>query len=257
MKSSEALPDSHTPDLDVRLLREHAGADEALFQQLIARRRMGEPIAQIVGTKGFWTLDLAVTCDVLTPRPDSETMIDALLALRPDRSAPLRILDLGTGSGCLILAALSEYPNARGDAVDISTEALHVARGNAERVGVASRSEFFHGSWCDALPDARCYDVILSNPPYIPDSDIASLAPDVRVFEPHLALAGGEDGLDCYRMLAKQLYSRMVSCSIALLEVGAGQSVEVAAIMHQSGLDVITTRRDLAGIERVVGVRKN
>ena len=303
------LPNSTTPALDLRLLREHAGGNEGMLSQYIARRNTGEPVAQIIGSKGFWTLDLHVSADVLTPRPDSETILDALLQLRPNKEAALRILDLGTGSGCLILAALSEYKNATGDAVDVSEAALLVAMRNAERlelrvesresskniiarsecdvaiqmpvqveenmpsplkhqaVGVSaspaggrgsknSRVEFFCGSWCDALPDEKMYDVILTNPPYIPTHEIDTLDKTVKHFEPHLALDGGKDGLDCYRMLAKQIHLRMVNGAIALIEVGQGQAHEVAAIMKQSGLAVIMIKNDLAGIARVVVCEK-
>lgn len=279
------FPRSATPMLDLRVLRAHAKGDEGMLAQYIARRNAGEPIAHIVGTKGFWTLDLQVTRDVLTPRPDSETILDTLLQLRPDKKAALKILDLGTGSGCLILSALSEYENAVGDAVDISEAALNVARNNAKKVassvkrrafsGHPERSEgshdvsgdssalpqndrvvFYHGSWCEPLPAGKKYDVILTNPPYIPTEDIASLAVDVKNFEPHLALDGGKDGLECYRTLAKQIHLRMVNQAIALIEVGAGQAHEVAAIMQQSGLAVLTTKNDLAGIARVVVCEK-
>lgn len=253
------LTHSRTPELDVRVLREHAAGDALLLAQYVSRRAAGEPVAHIVGSKGFWTLDMHVTRDVLTPRPDTETILDALLKYRPRKDTPLRILDLGTGSGCLILSALSEYPHATGDAVDVSEKALGVARGNAERLGFFSEKngvEFFLGSWCDALPAGRMYDVILSNPPYIPTSEIATLDIDVRGFEPLGALDGGEDGLDCYRTLAMQMQTRMVDGAIALIEVGAGQSDDVADIMKQSGLAVINTENDLAGIARVVVLEK-
>ena len=256
---SAQLVDSRTPELDVRVLREHAAGDDTLLAQYIARRAAGEPVAQIVGSKGFWTLDMHVTRDVLTPRPDTETIIDALLKYRPRKDASFRMLDLGTGSGCLILSALSEYVHATGDAVDVSENALKVARGNAERLGFCrekNRVEFFLGSWCAALPEGRMYDVILSNPPYIPTGEIATLDVDVRGFEPHGALDGGEDGLDCYRTLAMQMQTRMVDGAIALIEVGAGQSDDVADIMKQSGLTVINTENDLAGIARVVVLEK-
>lgn len=254
----QQLKNSSTPALDVRVLREHA-KDEAELAAWVARRALGEPVAQIVGSKGFWTLELEVTRDVLTPRPDTETILDTLLKMRPDKDSALRILDLGTGSGCLILSALSEYPNAVGDAVDVSEAALAVARRNAQKMGcweenngAKNRVEFFSGSWCEALPRARMYDVIVTNPPYIPTCEIETLDVDVKCFEPMLALDGGVDGLDCYRTLAKQMQMRMVEGAIALIEVGAGQSGDVADIMKQSGLTVINSVNDLAGTARVV-----
>lgn len=296
--ADKRLPHSTTPALDLRLLREYAAGDEAAFERYVARRAAGEPVAQIIGSKGFWTLELEVSRDVLTPRPDSETILDALLQLRPNKDSALRILDLGTGSGCLILAALSEYKNATGDAVDVSEAALAVAMRNAERLesriesressnNVIARSEcdvaiqmpvqmeedagllryarndreknrleFYHGSWCDALPEGRKYDVILTNPPYIPTDEIEMLDEGVKYFEPHLALDGGKDGFTCYRMLAKQIHMRMVEKGIALIEVGAGQAHEVAAIMKQSGMTVLNIKNDLAGIARVVVCEK-
>lgn len=253
------LGHSPTPALDVRVLRAHA-RDEAELASFVARRAKGEPVAQIVGSKGFWTLDMKVTRDVLCPRPDTETIIDALLKYRPQKEAALRILDLGTGSGCLILSALSEYPYAVGDAVDVSDKALAVAMENATRCGINSeekkRAAFFSGAWCAPLPEGKMYDVILSNPPYIPTAEIDTLDVDVKHYEPLLALDGGEDGLDCYRTLAMQMQTRMVKGAIALMEVGAGQSDDVSGIMRQSGLDVVSTEKDLAGIERVVVVTK-
>lgn len=253
------LVNSATPQLDMRVLRAYA-KDDAELAAFVARRAQGEPVAQIVGEKGFWTLDLKVTRDVLCPRPDTETIIDALLAYRKDKTAPLRMLDLGTGSGCIILAALSEYVHATGDAVDMSEKALGIAKENAVRTGIntaeKNRVVFYSGHWCDALPEGTLYDVILSNPPYIPTHEIDTLDVDVKAYEPLMALDGGEDGLDCYRTLAMQIQTRMVKGAIALMEVGAGQSEDVADIMRQSGLDVINTEHDLAGIPRVVMLTK-
>lgn len=245
------LHGSSTPQLDVRVLAEHA-RDEAELEAFVARRALGEPVAQIVGSKGFWTLELKVTRDVLCPRPDTETILDALLKHRPDKDYPYRVLDLGTGSGCLILSVLSEYPNATGTAVDVSAEALAVARENAVANGLQDRMELCHGEWCGALAEGEQYDIIVSNPPYIPTDEIKGLDRDVREFEPHLALDGGADGLDCYRVLAKQLKERMLPGGIALMEVGAGQSQDVADIMKTSGWTVIEIAKDLAQMARVV-----
>jgi len=266
----DRLSTSATSLLDLQLLTRHAAGDAALLAQYIARREAGEPVAQILGSKGFWTLDLKVTRDVLCPRPDTETIIEALLKHRPDKARAYRVLDLGTGSGCIVLSVLSEYRQATAVAVDVSEAALAVARENA-RCFEESRGEeeekeeeergegekegrvrFLLGEWCAPLQEGERFDVIVSNPPYIPTGDIAALDRDVREYEPHLALDGGEDGLDCYRVLAKQIPSRMVEGAIALMEVGAGQAQDVAEIMKRSGLAVIDIARDLAGIERVV-----
>lgn len=249
----EQLDMSPTPALDLRLLQAHA-KDAAELEGFVARRAKGEPVAQIVGSKGFWTLDLKVTRDVLTPRPDTETILEALLKHRPDKAKAYRVLDLGTGSGCIVLSVLSEYPNASADAVDVSEAALAVAQENAR--GFAGRVAFYHGEWCAPLEAHKMYDIIVSNPPYIPRAEIAGLAPDVRVYEPMLALDGGEDGLDCYRTLAMQIPSRMVVGAIALLEVGAGQAADVAEIMKRSGLAVLEIAKDLAGIERTLVLMK-
>jgi release factor glutamine methyltransferase len=245
-----------TPELDARLLREKAAGDDALLEASVARRVAREPMAQILGEKGFWTLDLKVTRDVLMPRPDTETVIESLLKHQPDKNATLRILDLGTGSGCLLLSALSEYPNATGVGVDASASALAVAQENTRRCGMETRTEFFLGSWCDALPEGMRFDVILSNPPYIPTREIATLMPEVRDYEPHLALDGGEDGLNCYRTLAMQIQTRMVSEAIALFEIGAHQENDVANILKGSGYAVIDQACDLSGVVRVVTCRR-
>lgn len=242
---------SSTPQLDARVLAEHA-RDEAELEAFVARRAQGEPVAQILGSKGFWTLELKVTRDVLCPRPDTETILDALLKHRPDKAREYRVLDLGTGSGCLVLSVLSEYPQVRADAVDVSEAALDVARENARANGLEGRVCFHQGEWCAPLPQEARYDIVVSNPPYIPTADIEGLDRDVREYEPHLALDGGADGLDCYRVLAKQLKGRMVPGGIALMEVGAGQSEDVADIMKTSGWTVIEIAKDLAQIARVV-----
>lgn len=264
----ERLKHLPTPELDLRVLREHA-RDEGELEAFVARRAMGEPVAQIVGNKGFWTLELKVTKDVLTPRPDTETILDALLRHRPDKAKDYRVLDLGTGSGCIVLSVLSEYPNATGVAVDVSAEALSVARENAVVCGVVAGLDCFagarndgdrlrlvQGEWCAPLAEGERFDIIVSNPPYIPSAEIAGLEADVRVFEPMLALDGGEDGLDCYRTLAMQIPSRMVDEAVALLEVGAGQAQDVAEIMKRSGLAVLEIAKDLAGIERTLVLMK-
>jgi release factor glutamine methyltransferase len=230
--------------------RQIAAEAAAAFESALVRRAAREPLAQITGLREFWSLDFRVTADVLIPRPDSETLLEAACALRPDRTAPLRVLDLGTGSGCLLLAALSEYPAATGLGVDISAPALAVARANALRLGLAERARFVRADWDSGL-DAR-FDLVLCNPPYVADGEVESLAPEVARFEPRLALCGGADGLAAYRALAPALVRRLAPGGLALVEAGSGQASDIEDIFRKSGLAVPAMRRDLSGIARCV-----
>ena len=237
-----------TPEMLVR--EAETVGDAAAFQTLLARRLRREPMAQILGMKPFWRDVFRVTADVLTPRADSETMIDLLLRLRADKAAALRLLDLGTGSGCLLLSALREYPHARGMGADQSDAALAVAQHNASALGLTERVDFVRSDWCSAV--AGMYDVVLSNPPYIATADIASLDEDVRVYEPRGALDGGADGLDCYRAILSQVQPHLVAGGLLLFEVGMGQADDVAALGAAQGLQLLEITNDLAGIARVV-----
>jgi release factor glutamine methyltransferase len=192
----------------------------------------------------------------LVPRADSETLIECLLALRPDRDAALRSLDLGTGTGCLLLAALSEYPRAWGVGIDLSPQACDLAAANAGANGLAARSAFLCGSWTDALsPGTARFDLVLSNPPYIPSADIAGLMPEVARFEPRRALDGGRDGLDAYRIILSRLPTLLAPDGIAILELGAGQLDPVRAIVDEEKLAFISARADLGGVARAVALR--
>lgn len=221
------------PRLDARLLT---------TEEQIARRVAREPVAYILGRKGFWTLDIQVGPGALIPRPESETLIEQLLKYFPDRSAALDILDLGTGTGCLLAAALSEFPNARGMGIDSSEAALAWARRNVE-------AKLLRGEFADA---AGLHDAILCNPPYIRSADIAGLAPEVRLYEPVGALDGGADGLGAYRVLAPVIDRLLKPEGLAFLEIGAGQGEAVTAIMTGKGLKVFEIASDLAGIARCV-----
>ncbi|MBR0656766.1 peptide chain release factor N(5)-glutamine methyltransferase [Plastoroseomonas arctica] len=226
----------------------------ARFAALLKRRLAGEPIAYLVGSRGFWTLDLAVSPASLIPRPDSETLVEAALLAIPDRTLPLRILDLGTGTGALLLAALSEYTNAWGLGVDRVPAAVELARQNAARTGLATRAAFLVGDWAGAL-DAR-FDLVLCNPPYIESAAIAGLMPEVARFEPASALDGGPDGLDAYRAVLAGLPSLLAPQGVAILELGLGQGPAVEALAAGFGLDVGPTRADLGGIARALPVKK-
>jgi release factor glutamine methyltransferase len=264
-----------TPELDARLLigtalgLDHTGLatqaqrlisrDDAEIIEALARRRIAhEPVARIIGRKEFWGLDLDVSPATLVPRPDTETVIEAALAAVHDRALPqneLRIADIGTGSGAILLALLSELPGARGIGTDISAAALAVAQANAQRLGLDPRAEFVRGDY--AAPLRGPLDLIVSNPPYIPAAEIAALDPDVRDYDPRLALDGGADGLDAYRTLAPQAAALLAPGGALVLEIGADQGNDVSAILRAAGLDVARPpQRDLAGRDRVVIGRK-
>lgn len=222
------------------------------IESLILRRETREPISQIVGMRGFWKHEFLVTKDVLTPRPDSETLIEGLLTFRPDIEQPYTILDLGTGSGCLLLSALSEYPNARGVGVDKSLAALSVARENANRLELSDRANFIESDWFDNVDKNMRADIVLMNPPYIPTDDITTLAHDVRDHEPHLALDGGQEGMDAYRKIFSQFRLYLSNHPLILIEVGAGQAHKVAELSRTNGMKLKSILPDLAGIDRIV-----
>ena len=220
------------------------------FRVLVERRAAREPVSRILGRREFWSLDLQVGADVLDPRPESETVIEAVLGRIDGRESPLRILDLGTGSGCLLLALLSELPRARGLGVDISPAALAVARENARNLGLSARAAFRQGDWAQGLTGS--WQVIVSNPPYIMDREIADLAPEVARYDPRLALSGGSDGLAAYRSLAPQVARRLAPQGTLALEIGAGQAGEVGRVIEAAGLAVLECTDDLAGRERCI-----
>jgi release factor glutamine methyltransferase len=226
----------------------------ARVERLTLRRLSREPMSQILGSREFWSLPFKVTPDVLTPRPDSEALVEAVLSVVPDRSARLSLLDLGVGSGCLLLALLHGLPNARGLGVDRSERALAVARENAQALGLAGRAEMRAGDWGAGL--AEQYDIVVSNPPYIPSDDIEGLAPEVSEHEPWLALDGGQDGLDAYRTLAGELPFLVREGGWTALEVGQGQAPVVARLMRAAGFRIERVVADLGGIERVILARR-
>ena len=255
--------------LDARVLLRHAlGRDNLLdarplddaanrrFEALLVRRAAREPIAYITGEREFWSLTFAVTPATLSPRPETETVVAAVLDNLAERTRSLRVLDLGTGSGCLLLALLTELPGATGVGVDLSEAAIRVARANARRLGLAARAAFVVGDW--AAPIGERFDAIVANPPYVASGAIAGLAPEVAAFEPRIALDGGSDGLAVYRMLAPMVPGLLAREGLAAFEVGAGQAAAVAAMLGavRARATAVATYRDLAGIERCVVVRR-
>ena len=228
--------------------RQPTQEQEQIFRTLIARRSAREPLAYITGTKEFWSLDFKVGPGVLVPRPETETLIEAALAAFPDRRAPLSIADLGTGSGALLLAALGEYPKARGVGFERSPAALAYARANLQAQGFAERGEIVAADWNDVREQR--FDLIFSNPPYIPSAEIFALEPEVRLHEPHAALDGGTDGLDAYRALADLLPRQLRPGAVAVLELGYGQVEQVEPLFRD--LIVLHVAPDLAGIPRVL-----
>ncbi|HLY57411.1 MAG TPA: peptide chain release factor N(5)-glutamine methyltransferase [Stellaceae bacterium] len=234
------------------LLAETGLAD---FQRAVERRCRREPISRIFGHREFWSLDFRLGPATLDPRPDSETLIEAALAHLPDRAGVRRVLDLGTGTGCLLLAALSEFRGALGIGIDRSPAAVATAWENANRLGFGDRVAFLVADWASAI-DGR-FDLVLSNPPYIPSATIATLAPEVRLHDPQAALDGGPDGLAAYRALAENMRRILTLSGIAVIELGAGQAADVASIFAASGLDVVERRRDLGGVERAFVGRRS
>jgi len=262
-----------SPELDARILvgaalkLDHAGLvaadarrlsveEEAAIAALARRRLDREPVARILGRKEFWGLELTIGAETLVPRPESETVIEAVLAAIDGdgpRSRRLRIADLGTGSGALLLALLTELPNALGVGTDASADALAVARDNAQRLGL-SRAAF---AACD-MAAALCapFDIIVSNPPYIVSGDIAALAPEVRLFDPRRALDGGADGLAFYRAIAAAAPGLLAGGGVLAVELGAGQALSVAALFAGAGLALSAPQPDLNGVPRVLVARK-
>ncbi len=230
------------------------GAPAARLNEFAARRAAGEPLSKIVGKREFWGLMLAVSPDVLDPRPESETIVEAAIALFAGRRhKALRILDLGVGSGALLCALLSEFPEACGLGVDLSEPAAKVASGNVEACGLAGRAGVRVGHWTQNIDGL--FDLIVSNPPYIPSADIDGLAREVRDFDPRLALDGGADGLEAYRAIMPASARLIAPGGWLLAEVGAGQAAGALAIAVEAGFLEFRTRRDLTGVDRVVAAR--
>lgn len=268
-RTASALRDAGlpTPMLDARLLVQAASgaaletmmarpetalADEVVDEvaRLTAERLAGRPVARLLGHREFWGLDFQLDPATLVPRPDSETLVAAALeSIAPE--APARILDLGTGTGCLLLALLSERPRAFGVGVDLSPAAARMAARNAARLGLGRRAHFVCADWSAALRGP--FHLVLANPPYVRTGDLRDLQPEVRLHDPPLALDGGADGLDAYRAIVGDLARLLAPGALAVLELGAGQAAQVAPLAEDAGLALAgPPRRDLAGIERAL-----
>jgi release factor glutamine methyltransferase len=244
-----------SPAREARWLAAHSGLlsgaeiGQTAFARLLARRVAHEPLAYILGDAPFWSLSLAVSPATLIPRADSETLIQAALAARPDRASVRRVLDLGTGTGCLLLAALSEYPAAWGIGIDRAPDACRLAHTNAARLHLADRCAMVCADW--AAPISGAFDLILCNPPYIPTAEIESLMPEVARHEPATALDGGIDGLDAYRTLIARLDPLLTQAGLAIFELGAGQADDVESLARRAGW-ASSRRHDTAGHARAL-----
>jgi release factor glutamine methyltransferase len=217
-------------------------------EAMAARRAAREPLSHILGHQPFWTLDLRVTPDVLTPRADTETVVRAALEAAPP--GPLRVLDIGTGSGAILLAILSERVDATGVATDISPAALTVARGNAQAHGLEARAEFVQTSWADGVEGP--FDLVVSNPPYIASAVIAGLDAEVRDHEPHLALDGGPDGLGLYPHLFEEARRLLGPRGTGVFEIGFDQGAAALVMARTAGAERATLLRDFGGRDRAV-----
>jgi len=261
-----------TPDLDARILlcvatgvshegliadaeRAMAPEEAARFAPMVERRLSGEPVSRICGRREFYGRSFVINAHTLDPRPDTETLIDTVLDIAAEdgwREQPLAIADLGTGSGAILITLLAELPLANGIGVDLSAEALPVAAGNANRLGVAERAQFLKSDWLDGLAVKR-FDLIVANPPYIPTREIAGLPPEVKDRDPHLALDGGTDGLDAYRRIAAGAAKALRLGGRIVLEIGMDQAPAVSGLLKESGFGLngdTSVRRDLAGRPR-------
>ena len=228
---------------------------QARLGDYLERRTRREPVGRIVGRQGFWKIALKVTPDVLSPRSDSEAIVDHALKAFPEAMA-FRMLDIGVGSGALLLAILAERPAAKGLGTDVSDEALAVARENAANLDLDHRAAFLHASWADGLED-ESFELVVSNPPYVATAVIETLEPEVRDHDPRLALDGGPDGLDAYRALAPEVLRVLKPGGVFAVEIGHDQAGPVAGLFREAGAREVRVLPDLAGRDRVVAGVKN
>jgi release factor glutamine methyltransferase len=251
----EAAADATRLDLVTDPYRVLTDEQAATLERYVERRSRREPVARILGRKGFWKIMLRVGPEVLIPRPDTESILDVVLA-EFDEPRRFQVLDLGVGSGAILLAILAERPHATGLGVDSSEDAIAVARDNAAGLGLESRAAFLRGDWTEGLAD-ESFDLVVSNPPYIPTAVIETLDPEVREHEPRLALDGGPDGLDAYRLLAPEALRVLRPGGWFAFEIGHDQAEAVTALFAEAGAQSIRTVKDLANRDRVVcGTKK-
>jgi release factor glutamine methyltransferase len=228
--------------------------ENAQYEEYLGRRLLREPISKILQKKDFWKNTFKTTADTLDPRPESETIIEAVLAEYKDKNRELKILDLGTGTGCLILTLLKEFPNATGVGIDASIEALKIADENANALEVSDRVSFIKGNWVNGIEEK--FDIIVSNPPYIKTKQIDSLADEVRLYDPKPALDGGEGGLDCYKILTENISKVMGSHAKVFFEIGQWQENDVSQLITKNGFEIDEVRKDILGIPRVISFNK-
>ena len=223
---------------------------DSIIYEIIEKRKSGKPLSKILGYRGFWKGNFIVDENVLDPRPDSETLIQAVLEKFPVADTPLRILDIGTGSGCLIISLLTEYKNATGVGVDISEKAIEIAEKNADKDGI--KANFILADMKKLPEELGIFDIVVSNPPYIPTKDIEQLDESVKKYDPVLALDGGKDGLDFYRIIAQK-----APAPIVFLEIGQGQEKEVRDIFEKEKWHFEESKKDYAGVTRVLIFKKD
>lgn len=231
---------------DAKIILEDVAPNK--IQSVVARRVAGEPLWRILGYRDFWKSRFYLSPDTLEPRPDTETLIEQALT----GPVPKTILDLGTGTGCILLSLLHEYPEAKGIGVDRSPGACATAQLNAERLGLDSRAQFICGDWLESVTGK--FDLIVSNPPYIPRDVIPNLDENVKNFDPILALDGGNDGLDPYKKLLPELKKHLLPGGRVLFEIGVGQVMDLQRLAEASGANLIRVTRDIGGVERVVEI---
>lgn len=251
----EAAADATRADIVGDPYRALTPEQEATLEDYVSRRVRREPVSHILGRKGFWKIMLSVNPHVLTPRPDTEVIVDYALKSFPEHMA-FQILDLGVGSGAILLSILAERPAAKGLGIDVSEEALAVARENAANLGLGGKVALLRGDWTAGLGDAS-FDLVVSNPPYIASSVIEELEPEVRDHEPRLALDGGPDGLDAYRVLAPEILRVLKPGGLFAVEIGYDQKAPVEALFKAAGASGVRTLPDLANRDRVVTGTKN
>lgn len=222
---------------------------EKHFFELVKKRENRQPISHILGKREFYSNDFFVNSDVLDPRPDSESLVDLVFEIFPEKSFSLKVLELGVGSGCLISTIVKYFPNATGIGVDISDKALAIAGKNAHFLNIADRLQLIESNWFSNLKNEK-FDLIISNPPYIKTSDINFLQDEVKNFEPHLALDGGTEGLDCYEEISKNARSFLKEEGSLVVEIGKDQESDIIKIFEKSGLKFMRQKADLGGIVR-------